>query len=121
MTTPIQYVGAKPVFRDTLFGTGLEWEPGQTHGVPAEVARHMLRFPTFVEGSADAADQVADIPPKDPLEAEERDEPLVHLETLTKADLLQYAHRHFGVELDGAMKKADLIDAVRRQMGKRVI
>lgn len=119
--TPIQYVGAKPVFRDTLFGTGLAWQPGQVMLVPDDVARQMLRYPTLVMGSAEDAEQAAEPQPKKDEPFELPEEPLVNLEAMTKADLLQYAHRHFGVELDGSQKKAELIDSVRRQMGKRIV
>jgi hypothetical protein len=42
--------------------------------------------------------------------------PLVPLDTMTKADLFQYAQRHFGVELPGNLPKAELVEKVRFMM-----
>ena len=39
---------------------------------------------------------------------------------MTKDQLVQYAHRNFGVKLDTSVKKAELLDTVRLTMGKRV-
>lgn len=117
----IKYIGSKPVFRDHIFGTGLEWTPGQAHPVSAAVAEQMLRFPTFDEGDGEEPSQEAP-PITDQTEErveEEVDHPLVNLEAMTKADLVQYAHRNFGVVLDPSMKKPELIETVRLQMGKR--
>lgn len=119
--TPIKYIGAKPRFDDHLFGTGLSWAPGQTHGVPADVAATMLRFPTFEAGSADEADSVVDeVKKEEEPEEIERDEPLANLEAMTKPELIQFAHRQFGVVLQPVLKKGELIDTIRLQMGKKV-
>ncbi len=42
---PVKYIGQKPVKRDTVCGTGLEWTPGQVIGVPREMAERLLRHP----------------------------------------------------------------------------
>lgn len=119
--TPIKYIGQKPRLEDHLFGTGLTWTPGQTHGVPAAVAESMLRFTTFEPGETGKIDQSLDKIEKPEEEEEiERDEPLTNLEAMTKPELIQYAHRQFGVVLQPALKKGELIDTIRLQMGKKV-
>ena len=42
---PVKYIGQKPVKRDTICGTGLEWTRGQVIVVPREMAECLLRHP----------------------------------------------------------------------------
>ena len=49
---PVKYIGQKPVKRDTICGTGLEWTRGQVIVVPREMAECLLRHPdVWVVGS----------------------------------------------------------------------
>lgn len=40
----IQYVGIKPLKKDTVARTGLIWAPGQVHPVPDDAALKLLGF-----------------------------------------------------------------------------
>ncbi len=120
-TIPIRYFGGKPIFRDHLYGTDLEWAFGDEQQVPAAAAVKLLQHPEFADAREEKTPITVEPEARREPEIEENEAPLVNLETMTKAQLLTYAQRNFGVELDGSAKKADLIDTVRRQMGKRVI
>lgn len=116
----VRYIGNQASYTDHLYNTGATWEFGESVLVPADAAPKLLRHTEFEEGDAEEAVTEAEGKPKEP-EAEEpiNEAPLANLENMTKAELVTYAHRNFGVELDGNAKKAELIDAVRLHMGKR--
>lgn len=132
---PVRYIGDRDEFRDHLYGSKLIWQQGEAVEVDVEIAIKLLVHPEF-EDARDPEDQLeatpkellGGLPPKptvEKTEEEQREEldmepPLVNLEGLTKAQLVEYAHRNFGVTLDPAVKKDELIDTVRRSMGKRV-
>ncbi len=145
----VKYVGAKPLFVDHLFGTGLSWRPGEAHEVEVSVALGMLRFPTFEVDGGGARWPVGEAvlcgddgapcgtgakkPPikksrrtrDESAEAEAlaeagRDLPLVDLHALDKAGLVEYARRHFRVALDG-MKKNELIETIRLKMSQQAV
>lgn len=55
--TPIKYVGHRPTYTESCYGTGLVFTQGQTITVDEAVARKLLRHPdVYVLG--DAADAV---------------------------------------------------------------
>lgn len=122
MSIPIKYIGPKRVYVEHLYQTGLTWEPGQVVDVPEEAAVKLLRHPEFEDMRKNKTPIVVT---KEVEEPEEPDEdllervPLANLEGLTKEQLVSYAHRNFGVVLDSSLKKADLIEAVRLNAGKR--
>jgi len=124
LQVPVRYIGAKPVFIDRLYGTGKRWSFSEEVAVPVSVAIKLLTHTEFED--ARIGDKLpplktlmTDVTEDEPEDELERDMPLVNLEQLTKAELLQYAQRNFGVELDSKNTKAQLVDTVRLQMGKR--
>lgn len=116
MPIAIKYTGPKP-FTDHLYGSKLHWEIGDTReDVPEHIAIKLLRHPEF----EDARKRKTEIKVEElPREEQDNLPPLVNLEAMTKDQLAQYAHRNFGVVLDAGMKKSELLDTVRLQMGKR--
>ena len=117
MPIPIKYNGPKP-YTDHLYGSKLHWEIGDTRDdVPEHIAVKLLRHPEFEDARKRKTEIKVEEPPR-----EEPDNlpPLVNLEAMTKDQLVQYAHRNFGVKLDTSVKKAELLDTVRLTMGKRV-
>lgn len=117
MPIAIKYNGPKP-YTDHLYGSKLHWEIGDTRDdVPEHIAVKLLRHPEF----EDARKYKSKIKVEEqPREEVEDLPPLVNLESMTKDQLAQYAHRNFGVKLDTSVKKAELLDTVRLTMGKRV-
>lgn len=127
MKVPVRYTGSKPVFKDHLFGTGITWEFGQTEEVPAATAVRMLSFgPAFEDARKDTSVSIkslltTSVEKADPTEEELASEPpLVNLESMTKAQITEFAQGQFGVILDSSLKKDEMIDTVRRQMGRKV-
>lgn len=45
----VKYIGRRPTFHDRLFATGLDFARGQTHHIPADVARKFFSFPSEFE------------------------------------------------------------------------
>ena len=135
---PIGYCGKKDSETDHLYGTNLTWTPGDVHPVPLSIAVKLLKHEDVYydarpdEGedapgdlAAMAKDAQKDNAPAK-TEADDLDEqhthelaPLVSLEAMNKADIVAYAHRHFGVELPASETKAAMIEQVRGMMGKR--
>jgi hypothetical protein len=114
----ITYRGKKP-YTDHLYGSKLHWEVGDTRDdVPEAVAVKLLKHPEFHDARKNKAEIKVDQPPRE--QEEDVQPPLVNLDAMTKDQLIEYAHRNFGVKLDASTKKAELIDTVRLQMGKRV-
>lgn len=130
---PVRYVGDQPEFYDYLYGSKATWQQGEAVDVEVPVAIKLLEHPEF-EDARDPEDQLA-MTPKELLSAEraplpemteeeqeqfDEQPPLVDLDGLTKAQIVEYAQRNFGVVLDPNAKKPELIDTVRRQMGRKV-
>jgi metal-dependent amidase/aminoacylase/carboxypeptidase family protein len=138
-TVAVQYIGRRPTFRDHLFGTGLNFEQGQTRELPPEVARKFLRHADqFAEAAAEQAaakpkgkaaekGPVDDTDPdgtkaaleqaakqKDQLDDKERQrqdlmDTIAHM---PKAGLIEFARNNYRQELDKSLK----VDALREQV-----
>lgn len=119
---PVRYTGAKFMMRDHLYGSNVIWEgEGDVQPVPAAAAIKLLKHTEF-EDAREGKDLVPlnELVLKEPEELpEEVDDslkaPLVDLNMMTKAQIIEYAHRYLGVELSPVAKKADLVDTVRLQ------
>lgn len=121
----ITYTGAKPRFIDHIAGSGLAWSPGETLTVSEHVAATLTRYPTFRREEAELdflydEDDAHEIEPEEEVDLA-NEAPLANLDAMTKAQLLQYAHRNFGVELDSGMRKGDLVNAIRLQAGRQAV
>ena len=122
MTTPIKYVGHRPVYRDGAYGTKAEFVQGQTLMVADEVARKMLRHPdVYVLGEAPADDRtdVAEPPDRTGQQDVDLQEALDSLRTMNKVSLKQYAQTHFRVDLkdDAVGKMRDQVRTMVEQYG----
>ena len=105
MTTPIKYIGHRPVYKDGCYGTKAEFEKGQTLMLPDDVARKMLRHPdVYVLGEKPTGDTVEVADPGDRSGQKDVDlqEAIDSLRTMNKVSLKQYAQTHFRVELPDA-------------------
>lgn len=49
----VTYIGRRDSFTDTLYGTKLHFDRGQTHFMPRELAERFLRHPEFSASSVD--------------------------------------------------------------------
>lgn len=107
-TVPVKYIGPKVGKHDTLTGSGLVWNPGQTHLMDEEKARRLLRHPdAWVLGEG------AELPPekvesKKPENDVVLPSPLPRLEPLSKDKLVQLARTRFGETMDPTMKSGDM-------------
>lgn len=120
---PIRYIGRKSQYTDHLYGTGVTWGFSEDQPVPVTAAIKLLAHPEFEDARDDTSVPLKALL-REPEPVEEIDEnelgvPLANLDAMTKAQLLEHAQRYLGVALDASLKKADLVDAVRRATGRR--
>jgi len=122
----IKYVGLKAYTKDTVAGTGLFWEAGETHNVPDAAAERLLRHPDVwaldeeVTTVADAPGPETIAPEGDkPVEEEENfdNPPPQNLEAMTKADISAYAMREFNLSFKANDSKTTMIDAISNKLG----
>lgn len=103
----IRYVGKKTRPQpDTVAGTSLVWvDTEQVHFVSEAIAARLLKYTdVWAEaGRKEAADSLADLgieSPKTPdAIAETEPAPLVRLDSMDKASMIQFAQRQFGQKL----------------------
>jgi hypothetical protein len=113
----IRYVGKKAKYRDHLYGSNTEWEPGQSQPVPVKFAAKLLQHPEFQDMRHKSKQGKGLETAREPEPEVINEAPLVSLETMTKEAISQYAYRYFGTKLDTSIKKGELIDKVRLIMG----
>lgn len=97
--TPIKYIGLRPHYRDGAFGTGIEFDQGQTQMVPDYEARLMLRHPSVYvlgDGPVVPGDEAPKQEDADP-DQDARDV----VAAMDKDALKAYAKTHYRVDLDG--------------------
>ena len=72
----VTYIGRREFYKDRIYGTGLEFEQGQTRRMPAEVARKFLKHADQFEVAAEAPPEPnqADKTEADKTEADKQDD-----------------------------------------------
>lgn len=131
----VEYVGSEGSWKDTIYGSGITWDEfNKVQLVPGAAALRLLRHPEFEDARTDeekeawSVEEQAHLPEKvDPeaaleehLKENEHQMPLVNLEGMTKEALIQFAHQQFGVPLSPSLKKAEMIESIRLQSGRKV-
>ena len=104
----VQYIGSKPRHIDNLYGTGLEWEPGDVYNVDKAIASKMEKHPdvyAIVEAVAGAG---CASPVKIDSETEDENPQLPRLDGMDKNELIDYAQRHFGENFAKNMKPENM-------------
>lgn len=102
----IKYIGNREMHSDNLYGTKLEFTPGQIHNVDDVIAKRMLAHTdTYAE-----AKPVKNAPVATPaIEApKEQTEPLPHLDGMGKPELIAFAQQHYGEKLHHAMSEDNM-------------
>ncbi len=115
------YVGNKKQAFDNITKSGQSWDgPGDIKPVTAAQAKQLLRFPDQW-ALADKAEQAAilNVPTMMTVVDEDGDAVLVDeaelkkpREQMTKAELVAYANKHWGKELDPKLSKKLMIDQI---------
>lgn len=108
-TVPVKYIGKKDEHKDNLYGSGLEWKPGQVHHVPAAAAAKMLAHTdTYAQdGVAVAGVAESNAPSKDAA-PQKLPVPLPNLDGMTAQELVNFAQQHYGEKLPDDMSKPDM-------------
>ena len=114
----VKYIGDRTEWRDNLYGSGGVWQHGSVCLVSADAAERLLKHPEFER--ADAAKRFVE--PEIPDEEEINEEPpLANLESMTKEQMAQYAHRNFGVVLQKKDTAESMRNTIRLQMGRKIV
>lgn len=121
---PIKYIGSKAQKKDTVAGTGLVWERGQIHFVPPLIA---IKLTPYKDVWREAWDEAEDNPASvglvltaqqsagTPRSAEQSQVPpfnMPNLQGMKKEDLQTFALGQFNHQLDGALKKDEMIQQI---------
>lgn len=121
----VKYIGRRPLFRDRVFGTGLDFSQGQTRHVPADTARQFLRHtseferddstPAPVITVDDTQDQLDRTKAKQEQDAKELNELQYQRDQIgrmEKPELQTMARTKYGHQLDGRTS----VQAMREQV-----
>lgn len=118
-TVAVKYVGLLDVFNDHLYDTG-EWIKGRPKPVQDWQAILLLKHTEFEDArSGKLNGQSIDAEPPEKAEEEVQPEdlaPLMNLESMTKDQLTTYAHRNFGIRLQG--NKPEMVEKVQQLMAR---
>lgn len=111
---PVKYIGHRPRYRDGTYGSGIEWEQGETKPVDDALALKLLKHTdVYVLGDDFAkSDLVLGKKEADP-EATEEDQAREDIRFMSASALKAYALQHFKVRLDG--RKG--VDSLRQEVG----
>lgn len=103
----IKYIGKRDKHVDNLYGTQLQWKPGQSHYVQTGVANKMLQHEdTYALASGDEVNlEVAQAGEQG---AQKNPVPLPNLEGMDKNDLIMFAQQHYGEALHPNMKEENM-------------
>ena len=108
-TVPVKYIGKKDEHKDNLYGTGLEWNPGQVHHVPAAAAAKMLAHTdTYAQDGAAVAGVAESKAPAKDAAAQKLPVPLPNLDGMTTQELVNFAQQHYGEKLPDDMSEENM-------------
>ena len=114
----VKYIGGRTEWQDNLYGSGGVWQQGSVCLIDADAAERLLRHPEFER--ADNAKKFAEPEPAKENELVE-EPPLANLDSMTKEQLAQYAHRNFGVVLQKKDTAESMRNTIRLQMGRKIV
>ncbi len=115
------YVGNKKQAFDNITKSGQSWDgPGDVKEVTAAQAKQLLRFPDqWALADREQTSAIVDVPTMITVVDEDGDAVLVDeaelskpRERMTKAELIAYAQKHWGKELDPKLSKKLMIDQI---------
>lgn len=105
----VKYIGGKPRQVDNLYGTGLEWEPGDIYNVDKAVAARMaVHTDVYKIVDAVASAWFATVDPPAGKQQEEERPVLPNLEGMSKDELIAYAQRNFNENFANNMKESTM-------------
>lgn len=115
---PLLYTHAKKgLWKDHIYGSGITFKHGEVALVPGHLVEKFLRHPEFSDARVGKAKGRPIDTTKPKVEEKEEEPALVDLSAMTKDAISTYAKRNFNLELQPTMKKSDMVELVRRQMG----
>ena len=101
----VKYIGNRESHIDNLYGTGLEWVPGQAHSVIKATARMLLAHTDVYEECEANSNEVVLDKPANGEKDEGRMTALPNLEGMDKDALVTFAQQHFGERMHKTMKE----------------
>lgn len=96
-TVHVKYIGKKDEHKDNLYGTGMEWNPGQVHHIPAAIAAKMLAHTdTYAQEGAVVAGVAESKAPAKDAAPQKLPVPLPNLDGMSTQELVDFAQQHYG-------------------------
>lgn len=128
----VKYIGRRESWKDTVYHSGVTFEKGQERGLPAVLARKLLRHADLfeqVELTAETAAQGAASEADDMLSQEKINQAtkqktdlefdtITQVNQMTKAALEQFSQGRFGVKLDSRLTVAQMREQVTQNIHK---
>ncbi len=117
-TTPIKYVGRRLTYRDGTYGTGTEWEQGQTRPVETSKALMMLKHPDVYE-LGEVEESQGEAMPEIEVKKDDEDQRQHAVDVINamprKTQVSEYAKKNFNMEIpDGKLyeMKANVVSLI---------
>lgn len=128
----VKYIGRRESWKDTVYHSGVTFEKDQERGLPAVLARKLLRHADLfeqVELTAETAEQGAASEADDMLSQEKINQAakqktdlefdtIAQVNQMTKAALEQFSQGRFGVKLDSRLTVAQMREQVTQNIHK---
>lgn len=122
----VKYIGRRAFWKDTVYSSGVSFEAAQVRGLPADLARKLLRHADLFErveltgaAAAEAADtEAGDLAAQAKANQQAKQKSDLEFDTIaqvnqmTKAALEQFSQGRFGVKLDSKLTVAQMREAV---------
>lgn len=131
-TVGVKYIGRRESWKDTVYHSGVTFEKGQERGLPAVLARKLLRHEDLFEqveltaetaeqGAASEADDMLNQAKVNQAAKQKTDlefDTIAQVNQMTKASLEQFSQGRFGVKLDSKLTVAQMREQVTQSIHK---
>lgn len=115
----VKYIGNRESHIDNLYGTGLEWVPGQAHNVAKATAKMLLSHADVYEECEADSNEVVLSQPANGEKDEGRMTALPNLEGMDKDALVTFAQQHFGERMHKTMKEDTMRERILGMIQER--
>ena len=128
----VKYIGRREFWKDTVYNSGVTFAAGQERGIPAELARKLLRHAdlferveltqaTAVEGAESVSGDMLNQAKVNQAAKQKTDlefDTIAQVNQMTKASLEQFSQGRFGVKLDSKLTVAQMREQVTQSIHK---
>lgn len=107
--TSVMYIGKRPEYTDGTYGTRLLFHRGESHWVPNDAAKKMLKHPdVYIPGEAPTAPAVKVPATQTQKEDEDTQDLRDSIANMDKESLFKFSKIHYGQDIDVKMSLAEV-------------